>query len=267
MIKKVVVFIAWMALLVACVPVSEAATIRISAPKVELELAPGQTYSGEIIAENPTEEEIKIRVYVEDWSYTPGGTGEKAFTPVGSTPASAGKWITFSPSNDTIKPFGRTVARYTIAVPPDAKGSHFAVMFFETMLGTATDEEGVNVLVAGRIGSLFFIEAKGNSERKAEVKSVEIKPPQGNSPLEMVSTFKNTGNTDITVGGKFILMDAEGKIQARGDLNKIYIFPGRTESGKSQWVGRLPKGSYQVLLTYDLGKGKTLVQEKTLVIG
>jgi hypothetical protein len=71
---------------------------------------------------------------------------------------------------------------------------------------------------------------------------------------------------DISLGGNFLIMDAEGKIQGRGDLNKIYTFPGGVEVGKTQWVGRLPKGIYDALITYDLGAGKTLVEEKKLTI-
>ena len=55
---------------------ADAATIRISAPKIQLELAAGETYSGEITAENPTEDENKVRIYMEDWAYLAGGTGD-----------------------------------------------------------------------------------------------------------------------------------------------------------------------------------------------
>ncbi len=245
---------------------TEAATIRISAPKVQLELVPGETYSGEIVAENPTTEAVKVKIYLEDWAYTPGAAGQKTFTPVGSTSLSCGKWITFSPSDTTIEPFGRLQLRYTIKVPPDAKGGHYAVLFFETILGAATDEEGVNVLVAGRIGSLFYIEAKGVAERKGKIESVNIKAPEGNKPFEIVTTFANTGDVDITLNGKYLIMDKDGVVHGRGDLSSIYTFPGYKETEVTQWVGRLPKGDYQVLLTYDLGKGKTLVEEKTLTI-
>ncbi len=245
---------------------SDAATIRISAPRIELDLAPGETYSGEIVAENPTDEEINVKVYLEDWIYQNGGTGEKKFTPAGSTPLSASKWITFTPQNEMIKPFGRVVARYTIKVPQEAKGAYFSVMFFETLLGKGKDEEGVNVLVAGRIGALFFIHIKGNSDRQGKIQAVEIKAPEGNKPLDIVTTFKNSGNIDITLGGNFLIMDAAGKIQGRGELKKIYTFPGSTETGKTEWVGRLPKGDYQVLLTYSLGQGQSLVEERTLKI-
>ncbi len=243
-----------------------ASTIRISNPKIELELSPGDTYSGEIIAENPENEEVKAKLYVEDWTYVGGGTGEKKFTPAGSTPLSASKWITFTPADSKIPPFGRITARYTVAVPKDAKGAYYSVFFFETLLGTTTNEEGVNVLVAGRIGALFLIQIKGTIDRSGEVQSVQIKPPQGNKPLEITTVFRNKGNVDITLGGNLLIMDSEGKVLGRGDLNKIYTFPGSTEHGKTQWVGRLPKGQYQLLLTYDLGKGKTEVKEETLRI-
>ena len=264
--KFCALFLALISVSLVVVMPSEAATIRISTPKIELELAPGETYSGEIIAENPTDEDIKTKIYIEDWIYSPGGTGEKKFSPVASTPLSASKWITFSPTEDAIKPFGRITARYTIVVPKDAHGAYYSVLFFETVLGAATDEEGVNVLVAGRIGALFFIRIKGAMDRKGEIKSVEIQAPEGNKPMEVMTTFQNAGNVDITLGGNFLIMDASGKIQGRGDLNKLYTFPGSTETGKTQWVGRLSKGSYQVLLTYDLGKGKSLVEEKALIV-
>jgi hypothetical protein len=209
---------------------------------------------------------MKSKIYLEDWIYTAGGTGEKKFGPIGTTPFSASKWITYSPAQEVVKPFGRMTARYTITVPPDAKGAYYSVLFFETLLGTAKDEEGVNVLVAGRIGALFFIQVKGTTNRDGKIKSVEINPPQGNKPMEIVTAFSNTGNVDVTLGGNFLMMDAAGKVQARGDLAKIYTFAGSTETGKTQWVGRIPKGTYTILLTYDLGKGKSLTEEKTLVI-
>lgn len=245
---------------------AEAATIRISTPKIELELAPGETYSGELIAENPADEEVKAKIYLEDWVYTAGGTGEKKFTPVASTPLSCSKWVTFTPTQETIPPFGRITVRYTVTVPPSAQGTYYSVLFIETLLGNTVDEEGVNVLVAGRIGALFFVQVKGTTERNGRIKSIQLNAPQGNKPMEVATTFENTGNVDITLGGNFLIMDESGKIQGRGDLNKIYTFPGSTESGKTQWVGRLPKGSYQILLTYDLGKGKNLVEERTLTV-
>lgn len=245
-------------------PDAHAATIRINTPKIQLELAPGQAYAGEIVAENPTDEEVKVKIYLEDWLYKPGGTGEKAFSPMASTPLSASNWINFSPAEEIIKPFGRITVRYTVQVPAGVQGGHYSVLFFETLLGTSTDEQGASVNVTGRIGALFFVETKGTLQRNGEIQSVDLIAPEGNKPLEILTAFRNTGNVDITLGGNFLILDVDGKVQARGDLKKIYTFPGSVETGKTEWVGRLPKGAYEVLLTYDLGKGKSLVEEKVL---
>ncbi len=240
--------------------------MRISAPKIELELAPGETYSGEIIAENPEEEAINSRMYLEDWQYVMNGTGEKKFTPAGTTPLSAAPWITFAPASADIPAFGRVTTRYTITVPPDAKGTYFAVLFFETLLGSVPDEDGVNVQVAGRIGSLFFVTIKGTARREGDVRGIEVKAPEGNKPMQITTTFNNSGNTDITLGGNFLILDGTGKVLGRGDIMKVYTFPGTEGTRTTEWFGKLPAGSYTLLITYDLGRGQTLVEEQPLII-
>ncbi len=246
--------------------VSEASTIRISTPKIELEVEPGATYSGEIGIENPDDGDIKLHTYVEDWVYTPGGTGEKKFSPAGTGSLSCSNWITFTPAEEVLPPFGKSTTRYTIKVPAEAKGGYYSVIFFETILGSSQNEEGVNVLVAGRIGALFFLRVKGTVESSGELVSVKVEAPQGSKPMQIESVFKNTGNVDMTVGGSLIIMEAQGKVLGRGDLAKIYTLPGSTETRITQWVGRLPKGKHELLLTYDLGAGKTLVKDETISV-
>lgn len=249
-------------------PAVYAKTLRISAPKVELELAPGETYSGEISVENPDPDETIIHMYVEDWVYSPGGTGEKKFSPAGTTPLSASKWINFSEPGAPLKPYGKALTHYTVTVPPDAKGAYYTVLFFETKLGPAntSGEDGVSVQVAGRIGSLFFIRIKGATDRAGDVQKVTVQPPLGNQPMVIETTFQNTGNVDITLGGNFLVMSPEGKVLGRGDLAAIYTFPGVTETRKTEWVGKLPKGTHQLVLTYNLGLGKAIVKEESLTV-
>lgn len=245
---------------------SYGAIIRINTPKIELELAPGQTSSGEIEVENPTDQEMKLRIYLEDWHYKAIGSGEKDFGPAGSFPFSGSSWITFSPSSAVVPPFGKVTERYTIKAPSDAKGSYYSVLFFENILGHVVDEQGASLQVAGRIGSLFFIRVKGTVERSGEVESLVLIPPAGNSPLEIAADFKNTGNVDITLEGNYVLMDASGAIVARGALEKIYTQPGGEAKRTTKWVGRLAPGKYDAIITFDLGDGKNVVQEKELIV-
>ena len=244
---------------------AQAMTIRISNPKIELELSPGETTTGEIEAENPTPDAVKLRVYPEDWTYA-NGIGEKIFKPAGTMPLSASNWIRVTPSDTVLQPFSKIKANYSIAVPADAKGAYFTVVFFETSLGTAKNDEGVSVLVAGRVGALIFVRVKGTVNRKGEIEEVRVSPPEGNKPMEILTRFKNSGNIDISLTGNFLILAADGKVLGRGNLNTINTFPGVVESRSTQWVGRLPKGTHTLLLTYDLGKGETIVREEPFTV-
>ena len=250
---------------VSAVP-AEAAVIRITQPKIELDLGRGERYSGELEVENPTDEAFQVRIYLEDWKYKGNGTGEKDFGPAGTMPHSASKWITFAPADAGLGPFSRQAVRYTVAVPEDAAGGNYSVLFFENTIGEAADptQEGARVRVASRLGALFFIHIRGSTLHQGEVVSAKVSPPAGNAPLEIETTFKNSGNVDITLGGNLLIMDAEGKVVGGGDLAKIYTFPGEVETRVTQWVGRLPKGAYDLLLTYDMGQGQAIVKEEKI---
>lgn len=264
-IKAFFLFTAFASAVFAAGPVS-AATIVINQPKLELEIAPGETVTGEIVVENPTEEVTAVRVYLEDFAYLPGASGEKSFVAAGTGPYSASQFLTFTPTDISLPPYGKATLRYTIRLPEDAVGGYYSVIFFETIIGQVPDREGVALDVAGRVGSLFLIESKGTQKREGSIEAVEIRPSPGNKPLEIETTFRNTGNVHIPLTGNFVLMDEQGGIGARGELAPIYSMPGAVAKGTTQWVGRVPKGSYTALLTYNLGKGKSLVEEKSLVV-
>ena len=254
------------AVLLGVSAIGYAATLVINTPKVELELEPGGTYSGEITVENPTDSVATLKTYLEDWMYA-NGVGDKQFAPPGTMPLSASPWITFTTPEPTLAPFGRATVRYTVRVPVEgAAGAHYSVLFFETIIGNMPNEDGVSVDVAGRIGSLFVVETKGTVKRTGEIVSLEIAPPEGNKPMEIHTTFKNTGNVHVSLEGSFLILDEAGQVRARGELSKLYTFPDQTVDGTSKWVGRLPKGNYTVIATYSLGKGKSLVEERALAI-
>ncbi|MCG3176533.1 MAG: hypothetical protein MOGMAGMI_01491 [Candidatus Omnitrophica bacterium] len=253
-------------LTLTCGP-AEATSIRINAPRIELELAPGESYSGEFVAENPEDGDVLCRLYLEDWAYLPGGAGDKQFLPAGASALSASSWITFSPAEMTVPSFGRQTVRYTVNVPQDATGGNYSVLFMETAMGTAENDQGASVQVSGRIGALFFVRVKGTLRKEGQVKAVDVIAPAGNKPLEIHTTFQNSGNTDIELGGNFLVMDPEGSVTARGQLQTLYTFPGTLERGVTRWAGSIAPGTYDILLTYDLGQGQTLVEEKTLTVG
>jgi len=249
-----------------CFDEASAITVRIDQPKIRLAIAQGATKSGIINIENPSEEVITVKVYLEDWQYASSADGSKEFFPPDSLPLSCARWITFAPAEFNIAPFGKQAVNYTVNCPDDARGGHYAVMFFETALGEATDETGVSVLVLGRLGSLFSVQPEGTIKKEARLDNLRISKNEG---IDITLDFLNTGNTDIAPEGTFYVMDKKGIIAARGEFNKSYtLAQGRAQLSSSisqERAAQIPAGIYDLVITIDLD-GAAEVLEASLKI-
>lgn len=252
----------------------------IDKTKIRLSILPGKTQYGDITVENPTSEPRMMRVYLEDWYYSPAADGSKEFVPPNTTPLSCASWITFNPSEFMVPAFGRQRVSYVVKMPPEAKGSYYAVLFFESGMGETTEQTveglgaGINLNV--RIAALFYVEAEGSVKRSAEFSKLTLKKEGKSAPLLIEVDFRNTGNVDITCGGSFHIMDKPGLIYARGEFNDIYTFPGNSAKLTYSWKEPLPEGKYDIVLTLDLGKaleeakisrGPIMVKEAEIEIG
>lgn len=234
----------------------EAATVRINPTKVRLIIPPGESKSGIIEIENPSEESVIVKAYLQDWVYTPLHNGTKEFFPSGTTALSCAAWIGVSLSEFVIPAFGRQKINYTVKVPADAQGGHYAVFFFESLLQEQKVKKFTDLGVVVRIGALFYIEPEGNIKRWAEVKNLMLENKQKDKILGVNLDFENTGNVDITCKGTFHIMDKLGMVVARGEFNDLYTFPQEKAKLTAIWKDPLPKGKYDLILTFDIGKSR-----------
>ena len=233
----------------------EAATLRINPTKIRLSLPPGESRSGVIEVENPSNETIVVKAYLQDWVYTSLHDGTKEFFPSQTTALSAAEWIRTSLSEFVIPAYGKQSINYTVKVPPKVEGGYFAVLFFESLLsgGSVRETQGLGVMV--RIGALFYIEPQNTIKHLAEISNLNVqKKSQG--LLEISLDFKNTGNIDITAQGTFHIMDKTGMILARGDFNDIYTLPQESAKLQGAWKEALPKGEFDLVITLDIGKAR-----------
>lgn len=254
-------------------------SLRLEQTKVKLLIPPGGSKAGEIKIYSQSGEPMTLRVYVEDWAYTSEQDGSKEFFPMGTHPFSCSPWIRLNPTELTLPAYGVGKVNYVVNVPLDATGGHFAVLFFESGYikpekGKAGQEEiktGLGLSI--RIGSLIYVEAKDTVRRSAELSGLLVTK---NKYLDVSCDFKNTGNTYITSGGTFHMMDKNGLIQARQEFNDIFTFPGDSGKISAAWKNPIPKGKYDLVITLDLGKaqeeagisrGPTLVKEAEIEIG
>lgn len=246
-------------------PSAYSLTVGMDSPKIRLSIKPGESHSGVIQVNNAGSKPVKVTAYLSDWVYKPEGDGNKVFSPPGTTPLTCASWINLSPTEFELYPDEIRSVNYTITVPVEATGGHYAVVFFETDLGEQ-DIKGMKVKLRGRVGSLVYVESEGNVNRSGVIQKVHVVPPQGGNPLKIEVDFSNEGNVDMTAKGTFHIIDLAGNIFARDKLKEIYTLPGDKVKAVTSWSGTLDKGEYDLILTYDLGNNQTIVQEAELVI-
>ncbi|MDD5019032.1 MAG: hypothetical protein PHH75_02005 [Candidatus Omnitrophica bacterium] len=255
-------------LLIGTVPLATAG-IRIDSPRVRVTVKPGSYASGEIKVDNTGQQEIPVKVYLEDWAYSQAD-GSKNFMPKGTASLSCANWVTFYPADFKLAPGASGVVHYTVNVPPDALGGHFAVMFFETEGGEIEEaqEDGSSafVKVLNRVGALFYAEAEGTVVKTAEINALDINLHLND--LIVVAAFVNKGNTDITASGTFDVLDDSGFVYARGSFDEVYTFPQDKAELRSRVSSvSLKTGRYDLLITLDFQHGGSLVQEASFSVG
>ncbi len=252
-----------------------AATLRIDQSKLRFVLPSGGAKSGQITIDNPTDRIVQVKVYTEDWRYTSARDGTKEFFPPGITPYSCSKWLAFSPDEFTMSPFGRQTVNYTVTVPADAQGGHVAVVFFESSLGETPREDIVGMNLVVRIGVLFFVEPEGTVSRRADIDGLSVTSTK-QDPLALSVLFKNAGTVDLFCAATYDIIDAAGKVFARGAFNDAYTLPGDEATLRATWSEPLKPGTYDLVLTLDMSKlpgqemplpGEVITKEASLVIG
>jgi len=278
-LKKISSFVIFTCLYLLFLPLSAGASgvAQVDQAKVRLIVPPGGTKTGVITLDNPTQETKSIRVYLEDWIYLPSGEGTKDFKSPGTSELSAASWISFSPTEFTLTPFARQVINYTVKVPAEARGGHYAVMFFENYLGNndKSSAEGVNVNFAIRVASLFYIECEGTIRREVALDDFSVTNTQDNN-LQLSLKLTNIGNVDVTAKSTYFILDKSGTVQARGEFNDAYTFPGMSVALNSAWKDKIKEGKYDLILSIDigcaleelgLGRGPVITKETKIEFG
>jgi hypothetical protein len=222
-----------------------AATFRIDNPKIKLKVAPGQTVSGVIGVENFSDQELRVRAYVEDFVYLAPFNGTKDFLSPGSVNSSCSGWISFSPQEFSIPASSKIQVFYSVNVPMQASGGYYSVLFFESTLGPGKDAQGRDVTIIGRIGSLFFVETQ-DSLKRAEISGI-------NASAGIISgTIANAGNTILIAKPLFYIMDEAGLVVDRGKPEELFLNPGDKTNFSVNVSESLASGRYIAVLTFDL---------------
>jgi len=239
-------------------------SLSVDPPSFKIKVKPGTSSTGTIKVKNEGDAEIGIKAYLGDWVFAPDGG--KTFKAPATTVYSATQWVTISPDFLTLQPKEVKDVNYTIKFPENIQGGKVTVIFFETALGTAENEEGMTVKLAGRIGVIGYIEAENASNRIGEITKLEVSRPDENKPLTIKLKFKNTGDTYTLAKATANIIDQDGNVYGNIEIDKINTLPGDEIEKEGSWMGQLPEGQYDLIVTIDMGEENIPVISESKII-
>ncbi len=228
------------------------AQLLLEEGKVVRSLKAGETVMGQVKINNTSEREISVKAYWQDFNYVSPFDGAKKFLPAGETPHSCAKWVNFMPQSFTLKPYEKKEVSYTIKFPQDAQGGYYGVLFFEDTVGQKNSATGLNVVA--RLGCLFFLETAGSLRQGAVLKIAA----SGN---RISGEFQNKSQIILIPRGIFYMINSEGMIVGRGEIDPLYLPPGQGAPFFVNVSEKVATGAYTAVVTFDLGDGETLVKE------
>lgn len=244
-----VILVSWM---FVCVCASARAQVILEEGKVKLNVTPGENIAGRMTLHNTSGQNVRMKVYWEDFAYKPPFDGSKDFLPKGTTEHSFAGWANVSSRTLTFPPFAKKVVPYTVNVPDNIQKGHYGVLFFEKQSQEVSFEKGMNIV--SRVGCLFFIEP-ANKMKKAGLKNFRF------AKKGLVVDFTNEGNVILIPDGMYYIIDQEGMVFDRGQMKKVYVPPGKTAEYKMAFNADLSPGLYTLVMTIGLEEDDVLVKE------
>ena len=230
---------------------------NVDPPKLSLSIKPGDKKSGYITITNTNpKDSIHIKAYVLDLIYLPDGSND--FVPLGSTPWSLGSWVKIKPDEFDIPPNKEQVVRFQVRVPPETKGGYYGVIFFEMLSPQPIKKDQTTLTIGVRIGTIVLVEVAGTPTYEARLVGLAVVKKDNNYQIEC--TIQNSGNILIRPFGIAQILDAQGKVAAKMDINssKEGIFPQTNRKFTVNCKESLREGPYVVRIILDYGGGTLL---------
>ncbi|MFO7546533.1 MAG: hypothetical protein R6W77_13660 [Trueperaceae bacterium] len=213
--------------------------------------APGETIAGVVRVTNPMEEVLRLRVYLSDWTLDP--VGQFTFAEVGTLPASASPWITFSPSVLDVEPHATLEVRYDVQVPADASaGTHQSVLFVESEPSEAVPGQ-MAATFSVRVGHVVYVNVPPLVKEGAITAIFGEPPTAAGEPYHLTVLYENRGNAAQGVQGSLVVSDDRGEVAIEADVERNVVLPNSTRAFEINLHGLAPGGTYTALVVLDYG--------------
>lgn len=181
--------------------------LTISPTSIDTTVAPGESYSGEVLIINQGELDYSYKVYVTPYSVT-GEEYKPYFLPIKDA-IDITNWFTIPKKDGSLKTGNQDTIPFTVQVPKATPaGSYYATIFAET-----EDKGASGVVTRKRVGTILYLKVSGKILEKGAIETWSV-PWLQQSDLRAQLKIANAGSvhfqskvtvrvSDIFGGAKF----------------------------------------------------------------
>ena len=235
-----------------------AGTIQVAGSLThEYDVAPGGSYTGSIVVQNPEKDPQEVRVYQTDYLFY--ADGSSYYGDPGTMPRSSTRWISFTPKQFTVPAGEEVTVRYTIQVPDDARlrGTYWSVIMVEPVepgspessTPTAKDKVTVGIRQVFRF-AVQIVTHVGSGTRQLKFTKVQVAAKDGKRQL--LVDAENTGERWLRGTLWVELYAKDGALVGRFDGTRLRMYPGTSVRYTVDLAGVL-SGTYKALIVIDCG--------------
>jgi len=210
-------------------------------------LGPGQSVEDALLAVNPTDEDILIRV-----SVVAGHTARMGGVDFPGEADGAAGWILL-PEEGVIAIPARQQVRlpFTLTIPKGTPPGEYVAGFLAAPVPMTEEDDAVdslNIQIISQMGLTVVITVPG--EQICEVTLEEINSMTNNGSWNVIISLQNTGNIHFKGVGEFALVSQEnGSTAAIRDMRIGYFIAGDEMHYPLEFTQPPPAGHYQARLT------------------
>ena len=235
----------------------ESLSLVIEPSRLEISIAPGETWNAEFVIANPNSYPVTLHAAVADFD-PQGEMGVGRLVPptedLESVTYSASRWVTFGKPSFAIEAEQSTTLPISLAVPEVAEpGTHVAAL----IVGTRAGEEVGQLGVSANVTSLLLVKVLGDVTRDGFIREfVTSQRTYNGSDVDFTVRFENAGNTHLTPRGEVVITNIWGRERGRIPVNAATAFdivlPKRVGDFSFTWSGSenaFDIGPYRATLT------------------
>jgi hypothetical protein len=219
----------------------EGRTLEVSPPQQELAIDPGKSNQIKVKVSNPSQEELAIKVRVEDFT-AKGEEGQVALTEGGQY--SITNWVTFTPSEFSLKPGQMQEVDATINVPLGSGGGRYGSLVFSATGVAAKIAKGEQAIVAQEVASLFLVNVNGPKIEKLTLDTFSAPKFLEFGPVPFTVSYTNSGNVHLKPQGIINVVDTFGKKAAGVVVGGFNVFPGAKRTVNPTWDQKMIIGKF-----------------------